>query len=139
MCKNSIDPQSFRVRFHNSLHFCSKPTKEPNSCPECRRSVVLQQTNRIYFNLSTHIDNVQEYVDNLNADVAARRNDLYVAKMLLDRQKNEWNCEVREKNEIIGKLNGKIDKLKSKLKIEKQKIEKLKEVSTRIFIHWKCM
>lgn len=88
---------------------------------------MLQQTNRIYFNLSTHIDNVQEYVDHLCADVAARHNDLYVAKMHLDRQKNEWNIKLREKNEVIDKLNAKIDKLKLK-------IEKLKGVSTRIFI-----
>lgn len=103
------------------MYFCSK---EPSSCPECRRSVVLQQTNRIYFNLSSHIDNIQEYVDQLCTDVAARHNDLYVAKMHLDRQKNEWNIKLREKNEIIDKLNAKIDKLK-------MKIEKLKGVSTR--------
>lgn len=111
------------------MRSCSKPMKEPNTCPECRRSVVLQQTNRIYFNLSTHVDNIQEYVDQLCAEIAARHNDIYVAKMHLDRQKNEWNIKLREKNEIIDKLNGKIDKLKVK-------IEKLKGVSTRI-VEWK--
>lgn len=100
--------------------------KEPNTCPECRRPVVLQQTNRIYFNLSSHIDNVQEYIDQLCSDMAARHNDLYVAKMQYDRQKSEWNIKLREKNEIIEKLNGKIDKLKLK-------IEKLKGVS--IYCH----
>lgn len=97
--------------------------KEPNTCPECRSPVSLPQTNRIYFNLSTHIDNVQEYVDQLSCQLAACHNDLYVSKMHLDRQKNEWNTKLREKNEVIDKLNTKVDKLKLK-------IEKLKGVST---------
>lgn len=84
--------------------------KEPNTCPECRRSVVLQQTNRIYFNVSSIINNVQEYIDQLCSEMAARHNDLYVAKMNFDRQKSEWNNKVRE-------LNAKIEKLKLKLKV----------------------
>lgn len=96
--------------------------KEPNTCPECRRSVVLQQTNRIYFNLSNSINNVQDYIDQLCSDLAARHNDLYVAKMHLDHQKSEWNIKLREKNDVVDKLNAKIDKLKLK-------IEKLKGVS----------
>lgn len=114
------------------INNCSVPTSEPRSCPECRQSVTMAQTRRIYFNLSTTIDNVQVYVEQLDQLVMAKNNKLHMATMQIEKLKSEWTNKLREKDyEIqrlydklkhreqdyeVHKLHAKIEKLKSKLR-----------------------
>lgn len=92
----------------------------------------MAQTRRIYFNLSSVIDNVQNYVEYLDTVITTKNNKLHMATMQLEKLKYEWMTKIREKDyEIqrlteklkhreqdyeVQKLNAKIDKLKSKLR-----------------------
>lgn len=114
---------------------CSVSSPEPKTCPECRQSVTMTQTRRIYFNLSSIIDNVQNmenYVEYLDTVITTKNNKLHMATMQLEKLKYEWMTKLREKDyEIqrlteklkhreqdyeVQKLNAKIEKLKSKLR-----------------------
>lgn len=112
------------------------PTAEPKSCPECRQSVTMSQTRRIYFNLSSTIDYVQNHMEYLDQLIAAN-NKLHMATMQLVRLKSEWMSKLREKDYEIQRLYEKLkhrgqdyEVQKLNAKIEKLKL-KLREVSIR--------
>lgn len=86
------------------------------TCPECRRLVVMEQTRRIYFNISTHSDNLQSYVDYLDTVNTTISNKLNMAGIQM--QEIQMNCsnKLREKDSEIQRLHEKNNRLKSKLK-----------------------
>lgn len=96
--------------------YCSVQSAEPKTCPECRQSVTMSQTRRIYFNLSTHIDDFQKYVEQLDTVIHAQNNKLHMTAMELDRVKFDCINKMRDKDYEVDKLKTKINKLKTKLR-----------------------
>lgn len=141
--KNQID-------FYTSAETLSS---EPKSCPECRQSVTMAQTRRIYFHLSSVIDNVQNYVEYLDTVITTKNNKLHMATVQLENLRNEWRTKLREKDheiqrlteklkhredfEKLEKLNAKIEKLKSKLREVRNTKFKLRKTSHRILINFR--
>lgn len=95
----------------------------------------MSQTRRIYFNLSTVINNVQGYVEYLDSVIREKNNKLHVVSMQLDKLKYEWSTKLREKDYEIQRLNEKLkhreheqEVHKLNLKVDKLKI-KVRDVS----------
>lgn len=95
---------------------CSVSTAEPKTCPECRQSVTMSQTRRIYFNLSTTTDDVQHYIEYLNSEIQTRNNKLHMKAIELDKVKIDFDNKLRERHYEVEKLKTKINKLKSKVR-----------------------
>lgn len=87
------------------------------TCPECRfEPVTMDSVRRIYFNISSVTDNVQTYVDDLNAEIIAKANKLQLVKLQNKQIKHECSNQIKEKDYQIQKLNEKIKKLKQRIR-----------------------
>lgn len=100
----------------------------PKTCPECRQLVTMSQTRRIYFNSSNAIDNLQTYVDYLDNVITTKSERIHTASIELERMKLEWTNKIREKDFEIQRLNEKLRSREAESKIQdlNGKIEKLK-------------
>lgn len=118
----------------------SVPTSEPKSCPECRQPVTMTQTRRIYFNLSSTIDNVQNYVEYLDQLITTKNSKLHMATMQLEKLKSEWTNKLREKDYEIQRLYEKLKHREQDYEVQKlhAKIEKLKSKLREVCIPRKC-
>lgn len=110
------------------LFLCSKSVPEPETCPECRQSVNMSQTQRIYFHSSTVVDNLQDYVDYLSTVITAKSDKLQTQRMELEKMKLDWMNRIREKDFEIQRLNDKLKSRESEMEIQtlNAKMEKLK-------------
>lgn len=113
---------------NNVLFSCSKSVPEPETCPECRQSVNMSQTQRIYFHSTTVVDNLQDYVDYLSTVITAKSDKLQTQRMELDKMKLDWMNRIREKDFEIQRLNDKLKSRESEIEIQtlNAKMERLK-------------
>lgn len=121
---------SFEIEFVMNLKIIeySVPTSEPKSCPECRQPVTMTQTRRIYFTLSTTVDNIQNHLEFLDQVILNKNSKLHMATMQLEKLKSEWTNKLREKDYEIQRLYEKLKHREQDYEVQKlhAKIEKLK-------------